>query len=92
MVVARPLPFTVAIEVAEEVHVTPLVNTCMVPLLYVPVAVNCCVFPAATDTGLGVTEIEVNTVPTVKAAVPWTVPKLAVIVAVPVETPFARPV
>jgi hypothetical protein len=33
MLVARPLPFTVAIEVADEVHVTPLVKICVVPLL-----------------------------------------------------------
>jgi hypothetical protein len=41
--VANPPLLTVAIVVAEEVQVAVLVRFCMVPLLYVPVAVNCCV-------------------------------------------------
>jgi hypothetical protein len=41
--VASPLVPTVAIDVAEEVQVALPVRLCVVPLLYVPVAVNCCV-------------------------------------------------
>ena len=41
--VDSPLLLTVATEVADEVHVAVLVNVCVVPLLYVPVAANCCV-------------------------------------------------
>ena len=41
MVVANPLLLTVAIEVVDDVHVAVLVRFLVVPLLYVPVAVNC---------------------------------------------------
>lgn len=63
------------------------------PLLKVPVAVNCCVLPAATDGAAGVTAIEVKTAAvTVSEAVPLILPEVAVIVAVPALMPFARPV
>jgi hypothetical protein len=39
--VANPLMLTVAVDVDEDVQVTALVRFCMLPLLYVPVAVNC---------------------------------------------------
>ena len=39
---ASPALLTVAIKFAEEVQVAVLVKFCVVPLLYVPVAVNCC--------------------------------------------------
>ena len=56
-------------------------------------AVNCCVFPAATDAVLGVTAIEASTAAvTVNVAEPWIVPEVAVIVAVPVATLVANPV
>ena len=41
MVVAKPLPLMVAMEVAEDVQVAVPVRFLVVPLLYVPVAVNC---------------------------------------------------
>jgi hypothetical protein len=41
MLVASPPLLTVATEVADDVHVDVLVRFCVVPLLYVPVAVNC---------------------------------------------------
>jgi hypothetical protein len=69
--VASPPPLTVAIVAADEVQVAVLVRFCVVPLLYVPVAVNCCVYPAATDAVPGVTAIEANTgVVTVNVAEP----------------------
>ena len=90
--VASPPLLTVAIAVADEVHVTVLVRVCVVPLLYVPVAVNCCFSPAGTDGDAGVTAIEVSTAAvTVNVAAPWMVPDVAVIVAVPFATLVASP-
>jgi hypothetical protein len=82
--VAKPLLLTVATEVADDVHVAVLVNVCVVPLLYVPVAANCWVKPAATDGEAGVTEIDTNTAAvTVSVAEPLIVPEVAVMVALP---------
>ena len=55
-----------------------------------PVAVNCCVVPAAILAVAGLTVIEVNAV-TVRTAVPLVVPELAVIVVVPAPTLVASP-
>ncbi len=41
--VAKPLLLTVATDVAEDVHVAVPLRFWVVPLLYVPVAVNCSV-------------------------------------------------
>ena len=41
--VANPPALIFAIEVADDVHAAAPVRFCVVPLLYVPVAVNCCV-------------------------------------------------
>jgi hypothetical protein len=43
MLVANPPVLMVATEVTDDVHVDVPVRFCVVPLLYVPVAVNCCV-------------------------------------------------
>ncbi len=43
MLVASPPLLTVAIELADDVQAAVLVRFCVVPLLYVPVAVNGCV-------------------------------------------------
>jgi hypothetical protein len=43
--VASPAPVIVATLVFDEVHVTELVMFWVLPLEYVPVAVNCCVAP-----------------------------------------------
>src|SRR4051794_20418354 len=60
--VARPLLpaalLTVAALVFDEAHVTESVRSCVVPLEYVPVAVNCWVVPAAMDGLAGVTAME----------------------------------
>jgi len=82
-VASPPLP-TVAIVAADEVQVAVLVKFCVVPLLYVPIAANCCVYPAATDAVPGVTAMETNTgAVTASVAEPWIVPEVAVIVVVP---------
>jgi len=82
--VANPPLLTVAIVDADEVQVAVPVKFCVVPSLYVPVAVNCCVYPAATDAEPGVTANEANTgAVTVNVAEPWIVPEVAAIVVVP---------
>src|ERR1700752_3400602 len=53
---ANPALFTVATVVADEVQTAVLVRFWVVPLLYVPVAVNCLLLPAATEAVAGVTE------------------------------------
>jgi hypothetical protein len=91
-VVAKPLVLTVATDVAEDVQVAVFVRFCAVPLLYVPVALYCCVLPAATEALEGVTEIEVKTAAvTVSVADPLILPNVAVIVDVPALTPLAAP-
>jgi hypothetical protein len=74
-------------------QVTELVRSCVVPLLYVPVAVNCCVPPWVTvmSEGLSASETSVAGV-TVKVADPVMEDELAVIVAEPAATPVAKPV
>ena len=47
--VARPLALIVAAAVAEEDHNTDEVITLVLPLVYVPVALNCCDVPAAIE-------------------------------------------
>jgi hypothetical protein len=58
-VVARPVVPTVATLAFEEAQVGLLIGA-VVPLLYVPVAVNCCVMPSAADGLAGVTAMDVN--------------------------------
>jgi hypothetical protein len=55
-VLARPALLIVATVAFDELHVTELLRSCVLPSLYVPVAVNCCVRPLATDPLAGVTE------------------------------------
>jgi hypothetical protein len=93
--VARPMLLTVATDVFEEFQVTCVVISRLVPSEYKPVAVNCWVTPAGILGILGVTgitSIEIK-VPefTVRIVLAETVPKVAVMVAVPPETAVARP-
>src|SRR5271167_3798636 len=69
--VARPLLLMVATEVALEVQVTALVTFCLLPSLKVPVAVNCCWFPAAIDglAGVTATDTRVGAVDGLNAAI-----------------------
>ncbi len=90
--VANPAALMVAALVAEEVQVTELVILAVVPLAYVPVAVNCCVFPAGTDGLTGVTAMETGAgVVTVRRVDPLIVPEVAVIVEEPAATVVANP-
>jgi hypothetical protein len=76
----------------EELHVAVLVRFCVLPLLYVPVAVNCCVVPMAMEGFAGVTAIDTSAgAVTVSVVEPVILPSVALIVDVPVFTPFAKP-
>jgi hypothetical protein len=57
---ARPLLFTFATEVSDEVQVTPVVILWLVPSEYVPVAANCWVSPTGMLGLAGVTDMEVR--------------------------------
>jgi hypothetical protein len=88
---AAPAELTLAIADADELHVAVFVRFCVLPLLYVPVAVNCCVSPAAIEELAGVTATEARTGEvTVSMAAPCTVPAVAVIVVLPTIMPLAR--
>jgi hypothetical protein len=91
--VATPLALIVAVAVLDDVHVTPVVNAAVVPLLYVPVAVYCCVSPAAMLTVVGVTAIDCSTAAVTVSVTPALVipPDVAVILVVPAATPVATP-
>jgi hypothetical protein len=98
LLVASPWLPAVLLRVAtvalEELQVTRLVTFCVLPSVKVPVAVNCCVVPAAIDGlgGLRATDLRVAGL-TVKGAVPLTelAGSVAVMVAVPVAVPVANP-
>ena len=88
--VARPPDVIVA--PTEALQVTLLVMFCVLPSVYVPVAVNCCVPFGATDADEGVTAIDTRGLVTVSDAVPEIVPEIAVMVDVaPGVTPVANP-
>jgi hypothetical protein len=90
--VARPVALIVAMVVSDELHVTVLVTFCVELSLNVPVAVNCCVFPAATDGFVGVTAIDTRVAfVTVNVVDPTTLPLVALIVELPAFTAVARP-
>src|SRR6267378_2697989 len=57
---ASPVALIVATVVVPEPHTTLFVRSCVELSLNVPVAVNCCVFPAATDGFVGVTAIDTS--------------------------------
>src|SRR5208282_4375088 len=57
---ASPPVLIVATAAVDELHIAVLVRFCVLPSLYVPVAVNCCVAPAAIEAFAGVTAIETS--------------------------------
>jgi hypothetical protein len=90
-VASPPLVIVATLEVAEA-HVAEAVRFCVLLSLYVPVAVNCCVWPLVTDEVAGVTEIEESTTAlTVSVALPCTAPEVTAIVVTPGLTPLANP-
>jgi hypothetical protein len=91
--VAVPRLSMVAVAAEEEVQNTDVLISWLLESLKVPVATNCFVVPTAMVEFAGVTAIETSVAAvTVREAVPLTPPEVAVIVAVPVPTPVARPV
>ena len=82
----------VAIVAADELHVTVDVTSWVVPSVYVPVAVNCCVVPKAIVGLNGLIAIETSAAGfTTSVADPLTEPELMPIVVVPVPTEVANP-
>lgn len=89
---ARPPAAIVATDVGDELHVALLERFWVLPSLYVPVAVNCWVVPAAMDGLVGLIEIEVSTgAVTVSVADPLIEPEVAVIVVAPRAIAVASP-
>src|SRR6266480_4703060 len=90
----KPL-LTAAMFLLVELHLTALVRSCVKrPLLYVPIAWNCWVAPAAMGGGLAgsVARLVSVAVTTVRLAVPDMPAKVAVIViGPPAVTPVATP-
>ncbi len=56
--VTRPLPFTVATDVLDDLQMTRVVITWVVPSEYAPEAVNCIVFDTGTLGFAGVMDME----------------------------------
>jgi len=90
--VASPVWSMVATAGLEEAQLTVFVRSCWLPSLYVPAAVNGCVFPTSTDgfTGLTVMLAKVADV-IVRVAVFEIDPDVAVIVVWPGAAPVANP-
>jgi hypothetical protein len=90
--VASPPDEMVATAVIDELQIALDVTLAVVLLLYVPVAVNCCVDPFAKLGSEGVTVMEVSVgATTAKAAVPACPLSVAEIVVFPGESALARP-
>jgi hypothetical protein len=85
---ANPPAVIVAVAVVAEAHVTEAVRFCVLLSLYVPVAVNCCVDPLATDGFAGVTAMDCSDA-TVSVSVALPVPAMLVALTVTAEVPAA---
>jgi hypothetical protein len=82
----------VAIVASDELQVATDVRSCVLPSVYVPVAVNCCVVPRAIAGLCGLIAIETSAAGfTTSVADPLTEPELMPIVVVPVPTEVANP-
>jgi hypothetical protein len=90
--IVEPALLIVATLGVSELHCTVAVMFCMLPSVYVPVAVNCWVVPNGRVGIAGVTAIETNVAAvTVTVVEPLIVPEVAVIAALPTTTPLATP-
>jgi hypothetical protein len=77
---------------ADELHAAVLVRFCVLPSLYVPVAVNGCVLPTAIEAFAGVTAIDTSTAAvTVSVVEPVMLLIVALMLDSPVFTAVARP-
>ena len=90
--VARPLLLIVATDVMDELQVTCVVMSRLVPSEYMPVAVNCLVLRIGMIGVVGVTEIEDRVAEvTVGVVLPEILPAVAVMFEVPVARAVTRP-
>jgi len=92
MAVARPLPSTVATDVLEELQVTCVVISWLVPSEYAPEAANCWVTPTGMLGLTGVTDRKdrIGEV-TVRVVAPEIVPDVAVMITAPRAAAVPRP-
>lgn len=90
--VANPPALIVATAAVEEVQVTALVTSCMLPSLKVPAAANCCICPAAMEGFAGATAIDTRAAGfTVTPVEPVMLPDVAITFAVPMLSACAKP-
>src|ERR1039458_1201615 len=90
--VASPAALIVATLGPDELHAAVLVRVCVLPSLYVRVAVNGCVVPAPIEAFPGVTAIDTSTAAvTVSVVEPVMLPSVALMLEVPAVTPVDRP-
>src|SRR5579863_3641197 len=91
--VTTPTLLTVATAVSLELNTTFETSVALVPLLNVPIAVNCVVNPAAIElaAACSVTDSSAAAV-TTTCVVPEQPPDVAVMIAVPAETAVTTPV
>ena len=98
---ASPALSIVATDGLDELQVTCVVKSFLVPLEYVPMAINCCIAPTGILGLTGITAMEDRVAAfTVRVVVPKEGPleklfgavEVAVMVAIPTETAVARPV
>jgi len=91
--VARPVLLTVATDGSDELQMTCVVISNLVVSEYVPVALNCWVAPTSIVGSTGLTTMTDRVAEfTVRVVPPETLPEVAVMVVVPIETAKARPV
>jgi hypothetical protein len=90
--IANPLGLTVATEFEEELHVTELVKSRVLPSAKVPMAANCWLVPSAMEGLTGVSAIEVGTRGLTFSITDALIdPKAAVIALDPPLKPLATP-
>jgi len=90
--IVAPVLLMVAVVGVSELHCTAEVRGCVLPSVYVPVAVNCSVVPRAIEGVAGVIAIVTRAAAvTVSTVDPLIEPDVAVIVAVPCPTLVANP-
>ena len=90
--VANPVLLTVAVDGLEELQVTCLVMSKLVPSEYAPEAANCWVAPKGILGLARVTDMELRVAEvTIKAVTPAVLPEVARMIAVPAVTAVPRP-
>lgn len=92
VLLASPDTLIVNTVVSLELQVALPVKSCVVPSVYVPSTVNCCLVPSATDALPGVTASALRAAGvTVSVVEPVTEPEVAETIVCPVATLVAKP-